>query len=195
MTELYDWNPMPHTLDIKCSNCDQLAYFEFGELVKIKEKKDVQFFKDSDQFEYLLCQDNCGHKWHGALFLAGLHGRTVNTIRELPDGYVPANWAHSKYLERSANGGIGSVDCGKCGLRKLHQLNWTQDAYFQIEYKGQVLWAFNRESANELREFILSKERDRAKFQWQALLLHVPAIFLKQNARDEIVKKLERLLR
>jgi hypothetical protein len=87
MTAPYEWNPMPHTLDVKCSRCEQRAYFEFAELVRIKEKKDVQFFKDSDQFEYLLCQDSCGHRWHGALFFPGLHGRTVNTIRELPDGY------------------------------------------------------------------------------------------------------------
>lgn len=198
MTAPYEWNPMPHTLDIRCSRCKQRAYFEFAELVRIREKKDVQFFKDSDQFEYLLCQDSCGHKWHCALFFPGLHGRTVNMIRELPDGYSPSDWAHSKYLYRSSNidiGDIGSIDCDQCGQRQIHQLKWPQDAYYQIEYKGQILWAFNRETATELKEYILSKERDMAKFKWQAFLLHVPTIFLKQNARDEIVKRLEKLLR
>ena len=195
MTAPYEWNPMPHTLDVKCSRCEQRAYFEFAEIVRIKEKKDAQFFKDSDQFEYLLCQDSCGHKWHGAMFFPGLHGRTVNTIRELPDGYVPSDWAHSQYLYRSSNLDVGSVDCDQCGLRQLHQLKWPQDAYYQIEYKGQILWAFHRETANELKEYILSKDRDRTKFQWHSFLLHVPMIFLKQNAREEIVKKLEKLLR
>jgi hypothetical protein len=195
MTAPYEWNPMPHTLDVKCPRCAQQAYFEFAEVVRIKEKKDVQFFKDSDQFEYLLCQNRLGHKWHAALFFPGLHGRTVNTIRELPDGYAPSEWAHSKYLYRSSNRDVGSVDCSQCGLRQIHHLKWPQDAYYQIEYKGQILWAFDRETANELKEYILSKDRDRAKFQWQFFLLHVPAIFLKQNAREEIVKKLEKLLR
>ena len=90
---------------------------------------------------------------------------------------------------------VGSVDCTQCGLRQFHQLKWPQDAYYQIEYKGQLLWAFQRETANELKEYILSRDRDRTKFQWQFFLLHVPTIFLKQNARDEIVKKLEKLLR
>ena len=30
---------MPHTLDVKCSRCEQRAYFEFAELVRIKEKR------------------------------------------------------------------------------------------------------------------------------------------------------------
>jgi hypothetical protein len=195
MTAPYEWYPLPHTLDVRCSRCEQRAYFEFAELVRIKEKKDVQFFKESDQFEYLLCQDSCGHKWHGALFFPGLHGRTIDTIRNLPAGYAPSDWAHSRYLSNRSDLPLGSIDCEQCGLRQSHHLKWPQDAYYQIEYKRQILWAFHRETAIELKEYILSKDRDRAKFQWQYFLLHIPTIFLQHNARDEIVKKLEKLLR
>lgn len=127
-------------------------------------------------------------------FSLGYNGRTVNTIRELPEGYAPSDWAHSQYVYRSSNLDIGSTDCDQCGNRQLHQLKWPQDAYYQIEYKGQILWAFNRETAKELKEYILSVDRDRTKFQWQSFLLHVPTVFLKQNSRDEIVKKLKKLL-
>lgn len=194
MTGRYLWNPLPPTLDVKCLRCGKRAYFEFAEVVTIREKKDVQFFKDSDQFDYLFSQGGGGNRWHAAFFYPGLHGRSVAAIRELPDGYEPSNWAHSKYLYRSSNFGMGSVDCSHCGLRQKHQLKWPEDAYYQIEYKGEILWAFHQESAAELKEFIASKDRDRSKYRWATFLLHVPTIFLKENARDSIVRKLAKLL-
>ncbi len=40
MTEAYDWNPMPHKLDIRCPSCSSRAVFEFAEVVKINLKKE-----------------------------------------------------------------------------------------------------------------------------------------------------------
>ena len=114
MTLPYEWNPMPHTLDVRCPSCRKQAFFEFAEIVQIREKKDVPFFQESDQFDYLLCQDSCGHRWHAAVYYAGLHGRTVETIRELPEGYERSDWMHSKYLYRSPNLGSGSITCSSC---------------------------------------------------------------------------------
>src|ERR1700742_1929941 len=107
MTGRYLWSTLPPALDVKCLRCGKRAYFEFAEVVTIREKKDVQFFKDSDKFDYLFSQGGGGNRWHAAFFYPGLHGRSVATIRELPDGYERSNWSHSKYLYRSSNFGVG----------------------------------------------------------------------------------------
>ena len=160
MTELYDWNPMPHIVEIKCPSCAKLATFEFAEVVKISLKKDVGCFEESKSFDYKVFQDSCGHKWHGAIYYAGLHGGSVDAINGLPEGYSPENWAHSQYLYRNHGLDIGSVRCSNCDTRKKYTLNWPNDSYFSIVHKGQLLWAFDRESTVELRDFIASSERE-----------------------------------
>lgn len=50
MTGTYDWNPMPHKVDIKCPSCGSRALFEFAEIVKISLKKDVPFFENSARY-------------------------------------------------------------------------------------------------------------------------------------------------
>ena len=44
MTGTYDWNPMPHKVDIKCPSCGEHSVFEFAEVVKIALRKNVSFF-------------------------------------------------------------------------------------------------------------------------------------------------------
>jgi len=58
MSGIYDWNPMPHEVDIKCPSCDEHALFEFAEVVKISLKKDVPFFERSNLFEYCQFKDS-----------------------------------------------------------------------------------------------------------------------------------------
>ena len=185
---------MPHRVDVKCPSCDELAQFEFAEVCRIKLKDDVPFFQNSDLFEYRQFQDSCGHYWHGALYYAGLHGDSVLAIHGLPTGYQASDWAHSKYLCRSHGLDIGSVRCEHCGLRRKHCLRWPDDAYFSISYKNQTLWAFHRESAYELNDFLSSKFRDRSKYRWSAFLLHVPSVFKTNKARETVSKQLIRLL-
>jgi hypothetical protein len=40
VTEPYDWNPMPHSVSIKCPLCGSLAAYEFAEVVRIKKVVD-----------------------------------------------------------------------------------------------------------------------------------------------------------
>jgi hypothetical protein len=111
----------------------------------------------------------------------------------LPGGYSPEDWDHSPYLYRSHGLDIGSVTCQSCGYRKKHSLNWPDEAYFQIDYKGKVLWAFDRESATVLRDYVRSETRQRDG-KWKAFLLHIPSHFLKKKAREEVSKKPGKLL-
>jgi len=194
MTGTYDWNPMPHKVDIKCPACAEHSVFEFAEVVKIALKKDVPFFEKSDLFEYYLFKDSCGHKWHGAAYYANLHGGSTAAIRDLPEGYAPENWNHSKYLTRNHGLDLGAFSCTHCQARKPYILQWPLDAFYFISYKGEVLWAFNRESAVELRDYIASNERKTELFKWSKFLLHIPTVFKKQNARDNIVKLINRVL-
>lgn len=194
MTAPYERNPMPHVLDVRCPACAGDALFEFAEVVRIREKKDVPFFQDSDQFEYLLCTDSCGQRSHAAAYHAGLHGRTVESIRELPEGYSRTDWSHSPHLYRPHGSGRGSISCSTCHLHRPHMLEWPADALYQIDYRGDVLWAFHRESALELRDFIASEHRDRRNLKWQGFLLKIPGKFLHRGARETISRKLGKLL-
>ena len=185
---------MPHKVDIKCPSCGEHAEFEFAEVVKITLKKDVPFFEESDLFDYHMFKDSCGHKWHGAIYYANIHGGTTTAIRNLPEGYTPEDWNHSKYLYRSHGTDLGVFTCSHCQTRKKYVLNWPNDAFYSVSHKKEVLWAFNRESSVELRDYIESKERKTESYKWENFLLHIPTLFKKQNARDAIVKQINKLL-
>ncbi|MEZ9349646.1 hypothetical protein AB4166_22690 [Vibrio splendidus] len=194
MTGIYDLNPMPHTVDIICPCCGEHVVFEFSEVVKISLKKDVEYFEKSDIFEYCLFRDSYGHNWHGAMYFANLHGCSIDAIKDLPEGYKATDWSHSRYLTPKSGGDIGSYSCNSCYSRKIHILNWPEDAFYSLSYKGEILWAFNRESAVDLKNYIQSTERNRSDYQWESFLLHVPTIFKKKNARGFVVKGLDRRL-
>ena len=85
MTGTYDWNPMPHRVDVTCPECGALATFEFAEVVKIRLKRDVEFFQKSKLFDYRFyenwantgiayCPEGFGPRdpW-GLVFLSGEH--------------------------------------------------------------------------------------------------------------------------
>ena len=185
---------MPHKVDVRCPSCSGKSTFEFAEVVKLKLKSDVTYFQNSKLFDYELFTDSCGHKWHGAIYYAGLHGGSVKAINELPEGYKAEDWEHSRYLYRNHGLDIGSITCPNCHLNQNHILSWPSDAYFSIEYKGQQLWAFDRESVNELKEYITDKHRNVDKYKWRNFLLHIPTVFKKQGAREYVVKHINRLL-
>ncbi len=194
MTGTYDWNPMPHKVDIKCPSCDEHAIFEFAEVVKISLKKDIPFFEKSDLFEYCQFKDSCGHKWHGATYYANLHGGSTGAIQNLPDGYKAEDWNHSKYLTRSHGTDLGATTCRNCQMRKPYILQWPKDAFYSINIKSELLWAFDRESAVELRDYIASSDRKTKKYKWASFLLHVPTTFKRQNVRGSVVKQINKAL-
>ena len=59
--------------------------------------------------------------------------------------------------------------------------------------QGHVLWAFDRESALVLLDYLRSESRQRDG-NWKTFLLHVPSHFLKKKAREDVSKKLGKLL-
>ena len=73
-------------------------------------------------------------------------------------------------------------------------LDWPRDAFYSLQYRNHVLWAFHRESAAELRSFIASRDRDAQKYRWRSLLVHVPSHFLGRKDRNRVLNGLDRLL-
>jgi len=194
MTGPYDWNPMPHVLDIRCPKCDSLSVFEFAESVRIRRRTDIAAFKRHPHLQYEFVESRLGNRFHQAVFFAGIGVSSASNLRDLPDGYMPEDWEHSKYLNRY-NPVRGTVRCSSCGLRSKHELDWPLEAAYSVNHKGRLLWAFHRESALELRRYIASTRRNRNDYKWRFLLRHVPSHFLGAKDRERVVELLDRLLR
>lgn len=185
---------MPHLVAVACPRCGSEAMFEFAELVRIERKEDVSYFQNSDVFEYRFVESAGSGRWHAAIYYHGLKSSSTSNIRNLPEGYQPEDWRHGPNLCRSHGSDIGTLVCGACFLRRKHELDWPKEAFFQLEYKQHVLWAFNRETVVELIEFIKSQGRREEEQKWSRFLRHVPSHFLQSGAREPVLKKLNRLL-
>jgi hypothetical protein len=184
---------MPHVLDVLCPSCGSRCVFEFAEAAKIRHRSEVAAFQAHRHLDYELVEDRNGARYHQAVFYAGLALSSVESLRDLPDGYAPSDWAHSQYLTRR-DPSRGAIRCARCGLRARHTLRWPTDAAFSVLHKGQVLWAFHRESAVDLRDFIASTDRTASDYRWALFLRKVPGHFLGAKDRERIVKQLDRLL-
>ena len=194
VTGPYDWFPMPHVLDVRCPRCRGCARFEHVELVRIARKDDLPFFRGSSLFEVRFMRSrHAGQSFWAALYFAGLHGPPTSTIHDLPQGYEPSQWAHGKYWYRTHALDLGSLFCA-CGHRARHTLAWPTEAFFQIEHRREVLWAYHREHAAALRDYIAGTDRKPKRAKLGKLMMHLPAPFLEARSRGPIVRKLDEIL-
>lgn len=194
MTGPYEWFLMPHVLDVRCPSCRGCARFEHAEVVRIARKGDLPWFRESPWFEVrFFRRKHVGESHWGAIYFAGLSGPPTAAIRDLPDGYTSDQWAHRRTWERSHALDEGSLVCA-CGVRRKHGLAWPHDAYFQLEHRREVLWAFHREHAGLLREYVAGTDRTPRRSRYSTLMRRVPTSFLTAKAREAVVKKLDRLL-
>ena len=89
-------------------------------------------------------------------------------------------------------GAEGVVTCPRCVARRPHRLAWPADAYYRLEYRGAMLWAWNREFLVLIRNFIASERRDTAgQYYFRRKL---PKKLLLAKRREELTAKLDRLL-
>jgi hypothetical protein len=195
MTRIFEFATMPHRVDVVCPNCRRCAEFEFAEVVSIKSTADREFFQKSGMFDYARFKDGYGSTWHGALYFQGLHGSPHKALHDLPAGYRAEQWDHALSTQKNKGWKIGSLRCSHCALRSKHQLNWPDEAYFSAAYRAHVLWAFHRESAVALMQFLQSEARNEfGHGGWALFLWHVPSVFKTRKARETVVKRLCRLL-
>ena len=192
MTERYHGNPMPHILDVRCPGCGANATFYFATGETIKRREDIRYFEKSSAFEVEKFQRDSGGFGHVAIHYHGLHG-DLSAVDGLPEGYEIKCWKYPKHFSR-LNTDHGAIRCTTCGYQRKHTLVWPKDAWFQIEHKGQILWAFTREHAAELMDYLQSDERKRSDYRYQTFLLKLPSHFKGAKDRDAICKKLSKLL-
>lgn len=70
-----------------------------------------------------------------------------------------------------------------------------EDRFFQVEFRGQTLWAANRDHALALIEFIEGSDRRRLPDDvTRAWARRIPTHFLTAKGRETIVKRLRRLI-
>jgi len=188
MTGIYEYWSLPSKLSIKCPACQARADFEFARLAKIHLKKDVGYFQSHPDFEYARFQDYCGSYWHAAFHYPNLSSR-IEQIQDMPEGYDSTAW-NTRYSMQSR----GGVNCECCGFKQKHELNWPNDAYYVVMYRHQPLWAFHREAAVELYEYLSESLRDHKKYRYSFFLLHIPTIFKQKKARQYVIRQLQKLL-
>jgi hypothetical protein len=90
------------------------------------------------------------------------------------------------------DGAAGVVSCTKCVSRHSHTLRWPSDAFYFIQHRSKVLWAWNREYLVMVRDFIESSTRDTAGSYY--LRRKIPKFFLLAKNRAAVVSKINRFL-
>ena len=190
---------------IRCPSCDGEAKFSFA-TYQIISQADRVYFKKSKDFEVFRGQHSHGSYYHAALYYPGL-GNSLENITDLPEQYDASMWRHPYWYVTLPDEikNMGSIRCSACLIQKKHKLNWPDDAFFQVTYKGKVLWAFDRKYALKLLTYIESKERKKRVIGYSGkpwntfisqdwFLRHIPEHFQTAKARPEIVKKLKAVL-
>lgn len=186
--------PSAHHLDVSCPDCRGLARFDAATIRAISLKQDVAFFQQHPTLEYGLFTSQSGQNWHGARYFPGLHGDPRRSLHSLPQGYQGEDWGNTYLPDAHMTECLGSVTCEQCGFRARHLLQWPVEAYFSLTYKGQLLWAYNREAANDLLDYLLSDRRRPDHYRWARFLRHVPTLFKTRKARPAVARQLSRLL-
>jgi hypothetical protein len=81
-------------------------------------------------------------------------------------------------------------------MRRKHRLDWPADAFFQIAFRGRVLWAFDRATMQSLIDYVEAVDRKPVRRRGrQGFLMKVPTHFLVAKSRDRVAKKLRDRLR
>ena len=189
---------------IHCPECNGAANFAFVTYTTIK-KADIQYFKSSPNFEVFRGQHSDGSYFNAALYFPGL-GDSLDNISDLPQSYKVTVWHSTRYAPSHSDlKNRGAIRCTECLVQKKHELKWPDEAYFQIEYKNRILWAYDRSSALKILDYLESDERKKAveyyvEKPWNTyatedwFLRQIPTHFKTAKARPEIVTKLRNML-
>lgn len=202
----FKYNAVPAELAVRCGACGACAQFHFASIAVIKTAADREYFAADKAFECVNFAADNGQTRAAAIYYFGL-GQRLPDASELPDGYAPDLWRARAPAGRRIDKAKGSTACFHCHLRKKHTLSWPSEAYFQITYKSQTLWAYDRASAIKLRDYLASEARVKTQTQTRerggrsesyavtdSFLSHIPEVFQTQKARKHVVKKLTEII-
>lgn len=197
---------MTPEVTIRCPKCKSPSHFSFVSLVKIKTK-DAPYFAQSKNFKLFKGQQSSGSYYSAALYFHGI-GNSLDNINDLPHGYHSEMWRHKNWYVSLPDElkNKGSYRCIKCPASKKHEISWPQDAYFQVNYQEQTLWAYDRKTAVKLLDYIESHDRQKCVIGYSGdnphnlivsqdwFLRKIPGHFQTAKARSEISKKLRKIL-
>ena len=163
-------------IEIKCPYCGALAKFE--EPFEFLSKNEVRSTENRPT-----------HQWGGWVVVERFPSQ-VNW--EAPSG-------SSHFLRGGGDNGQGGyplltnglVQCQKCHSNRKHKLNWPNDAYWQWEIRGELLWAWDKAHAQTIYGFIKETIRP-ARHSYG--LRYIPSHFLSAKARELVVRKMEATL-
>jgi hypothetical protein len=188
-------------LDIRCPRCEGLANldspWEHYRVKKLAPLSDTATDYGSKGYIYIE-RGNKGGRW----VLLGesgpnLEGRSyylsgdLLVIEKYPYLMHREQFTQIDASRRSAH----VIKCTRCHLVDAYLLDWPRDAYFQWDIRGHTLWAYSREHAQALLEFIGSTERDETQFgNFEKSLRTLPTHFISAKMRDLIVKEISATL-
>lgn len=91
----------------------------------------------------------------------------------------------------------GRLSCLACGLNRTHEVNWPHEAFFQLEYRGETLWAFDRAMMVDICAYLtagVDRDAVRRNSPYATRLMRLPKAFLAAKARETLAAKIEALL-
>lgn len=161
-------------IDIKCPNCGGLATFEepFEFLSKKKLRPD---------------ESRPSHQWGGWV-----------VIERFPSQLMwEAPSRSGQYLRGGGDTGTGGyplltnglIQCQNCHANSKHKLDWPNDAYWQWEIRGELLWAWDKNHAQIILNFVRETVRPSRHFY---SVRYLPSHFLSAKVRELVVQKMER---
>ena len=161
-------------IDIKCPNCGRLAKFE--EPFEFVSRNNVAADETRPQ-----------HQWGGWI-----------VIERFPSqcNWIPPS-SSQQYLRGGGDDGKGGypvltnglVQCSNCHYNVKHKLHWPNDAYWQWSIRGEVLWAWDKEHAQIILNYVKMEVRP-SRYSYN--LRYIPSHFLSAKVRDLVVKNIER---
>ncbi|MDB2437852.1 hypothetical protein N9W89_04000 [Hellea sp.] len=189
--------PAPELVSVKCPQCEQHATFRKSIGIANVEKVNRPYFEKSKDFDTFYTK-HYGRYQYEVWYDTGL-GNNIDNIRDLPDGINPKHFKPSSYSWPLRKYSRGVIACNHCTLRRRINIDWPKQAYFTVEYKGKVLWAYNREMAlaileylkNSSRKKLSQSARNQTSYAW---LSNLPTVFQTKKATPTVVRKLEKLL-
>ena len=95
------------------------------------------------------------------------------------------------------HGEFGVVRCPECHLVAPRPLCWPDDAFFQWQIRGTLLWAWNADHARVLLDYIGSELRDPWRYRggYGRGLQKLPSRVLAARNRDVGVRRITETLR
>lgn len=117
----------------------------------------------------------------------GALARFTRTVKD-PPAYTRRRHSVCRQYE-------GKIICVDCGYAKNDSINWPNDAYYQLEYRGLLIWAWNRQYLRVLEYWVSSKFRKEDELpRYVYFLACLPRGIVLAKNRPGILREIRKML-